>query len=284
VAQPLAIVPVDADGDARLDLLISYHLAAPALFLNQGDGTFRKAARAPDPRQEGAAAGFAAASLLPFTRTDGADERFLALRATAGRGASLAARFGVAAADFDLSSRLALFSGEGALEPNINKFEEGRDFARPAAVLWNSGHAWLPLPPKAGEAAAVLPTATIRGIAIADFDGDGDPDVVLAQNNGSPVYLRNDQRLGLPWLRVRLTATRTHPEAGGAHVEVHTPRRVFVQTVAPALGFMAQSESTLTFGLGEDARVRRIVVRWPSGQVQEVKPEGLNRTLEIREP
>ncbi len=284
VAQPLAIVPVDADGDTKLDLLISYHLAPPALFLNQGDGTFRKAARAPDRRQEGAAAGFAAASSLPFARTDGADERFLALRAAAARGVTLASRGGVATADFDLSSRLELFSGEGALESNINKFENGRNFARLASVLWHTGHEWTAVAAKAGEAAVPLPTTTARGIAVADFDGDGDLDVVIAQNNGSPVYLRNDQRLGLPWLRLHLTATRSQPEAGGARVEVHTPRRVFVQTVAPQLGFMAQSESTLTFGLGEDARVRRIVIRWPSGQVQELKPEGLNRTLEIREP
>ena len=284
VAQPLAIVPVDADGDSRLDLLVSYHLAPPALFLNQGDGTFRKAARAPDRRQEGAAAGFAASSSLPFARTDGADERFLALRSTAALGNSLAARLGVATADFDLSSRLELFSGEGALEPNINKFEDGRDFQRKPALLWNDGRAWLAVAPKAGEVAAVLPPVTARGIAIADFDGDGDPDVVIAQNNGSPIFLRNDQRLGLPWLRVHLTATRSQPEAGGARVEIHTPRRIFAQTVAPQLAFMAQSESTLTFGLGEDARVRRIVIRWPSGQVQELKPEGLNRTIEIREP
>jgi hypothetical protein len=98
------------------------------------------------------------------------------------------------------------------------------------------------------------------------------------------VLLRNDQRLALPWLRLRLVATRSQPEAGGARVEVHTPRRVLAQTVAPAMGYMAQSESVLTFGLGDDARVRKIVIRWPSGQRQEIRPEAINRTLVIREP
>ena len=125
---------------------------------------------------------------------------------------------------------------------------------------------------------------TTRGVAVADLDGDGDADVVIAQNNGAPLLLRNDQRSGLPWLRLQLVATRSSPEAGGARVEVHTPRRIFAQTVAPVTGFMAQSESTLTFGLGEDARVRKIVIQWPSGQTQELRPDALNQTLVIREP
>jgi len=123
-----------------------------------------------------------------------------------------------------------------------------------------------------------------RGIAVADLDGDGDGDVIIAQNNRPALLLRNDQRSGRPWLRLRLVATRSHPEAGGARVEVHTPRRILTQTVAPAVSFMAQSESTLTFGLGEDARVRKVLIRWPSGQRQELRPEAINQTLVIREP
>jgi hypothetical protein len=79
-------------------------------------------------------------------------------------------------------------------------------------------------------------------------------------------------------------ATRSARDAAGAIVEVRTPGRVARQEVMPAMGYFAQSESVLTFGLGEDARVRRIVVRWPSGQRQEIAVEGVNRTMVIREP
>jgi hypothetical protein len=40
----------------------------------------------------------------------------------------------------------------------------------------------------------------------------------------------------------------------------------------------------LDFGLDEDARVRRIVIHWPSGQRQELRPDAINKTLVIREP
>jgi enediyne biosynthesis protein E4 len=59
---------------------------------------------------------------------------------------------------------------------------------------------------------------------------------------------------------------------------------VMTQTWLSAMGLMAQSESVLTFGLGEDARVRRVVVLWPSGQRQEVRPAGVNQVLEMHEP
>jgi hypothetical protein len=147
-------------------------------------------------------------------------------------------------------------------------------------VFWPRGDTWQPL--FSGE--TDTPALTARGVAAADFDGDGDPDFVIAQNHGAPVLLRNDLRTPAPWLRLRLMATRSEPAAGGARVEVHTPRRVFAQTVAPALGYLAQSDAALTFGLGEDTRVRKVVIQWPSGQVQELKPDALNRTLEIREP
>ncbi len=106
----------------------------------------------------------------------------------------------------------------------------------------------------------------------------------MAQNNGPAILLHNEQRAPLPWLRVALQGTHAARDAGGARVEVHTPRRVLLQTVAPAMSFMGQSESILTFGLGEDARVRKVVVVWPSGQRQEIGPVAVNRTLSVAEP
>ena len=284
VAYPLALAPLDANGDRRLDLLVTHHQHAPALFLARGDGTFAKQTIGQAPRQEGAAASLAATGVLPVATSTGDAERLralLAAGATTPEAAALplAARLGVVAADLDLDGRFEVFSGEGRAEPGLNRFENGRDFAREPQILRPRGDTWQPL-----EGAGEFTALTARGVAAADFDGDGDPDIVIAQNHGAPVYLRNDQRAGAPWLRLRLTATRSEPAAGGARVEVHTPRRVLAQTVAPALGFMAQSESALTFGLGEDARVRKVVIQWPSGQVQELKPDALNRTLEIREP
>jgi hypothetical protein len=292
VAKVLAVVPLDANGDGKLDLLFAYQAAESALFINQGDGSFRQWSSGLDNRNEGAAAGLATPSLLPLAPGAGADERVAALLSAGALDAnsrdeaelSLRSKLGFAMLNYDHGGHLELFSGNGRAEPDVCRSEPGRTFRAVPQMLWNRGHAWVPAPFPGADGGAWATPLVVRGVAVADLDGDGNSDVVIVQNSGPAILLHNDQRSGRPWLRIALIATRTQWEAGGARVEVHTPRRVQVRTMTPAMGYMAQSESVLDFGLEEDARVRKIVIRWPSGKRQEVRPEAINQTLVIREP
>jgi hypothetical protein len=302
LAKALAVVPVDANADGKLDLLFSFHTSESLLFLNQGDGTFAPRAMTTGERREGGSAGLTSVSALPFLRSDGVDERFAILRNATplagiansengngdenengnSLGVRLDSRFGFALLDYDRDGRIDVFDGNGVIEPDVNRFESGRNFTTMPQVLWNrSGDSWE-VAPAAADSAWKQPFAA-RGVAVADIDGDGDEDVVMTQSRGSPVVLRNDQRHDLPWLAIDLVATRSAREAGGARVEVETPRRVYAQVAAPAMGFMAQSSSTLLFGLGDDARVRKVVVQWPGGHRQEIRPEAINRRITIVE-
>ncbi|HEY1848027.1 MAG TPA: CRTAC1 family protein, partial [Opitutaceae bacterium] len=191
-------------------------------------------------------------------------------------------KLGVAILDYDLDGRMDIVSAEGMAEPGIIRFEGGRSFASSPALLWNNGRGWTSV---AGQGSGPLGGRLVgRGVAVADIRGTGSLDIVVAQNGGPPRILRNDQRSHNAWLRVDLVGTHCQRDAGGARVEVHTPSGILVQTMEPAMGFMAQSEKTLTFGLGADSRVRSVVVRWPGGARQEIRPPGVNRRIVVTEP
>jgi len=295
-AHPLAVAAVDANGDGRMDLLFTYQTGEDVLFLNRGDGTFRRWTPPRHERQEGASTELVAAGGFLQPGSIRANDRFGLLRAAglamapapdvAEPFCNLREKLGVVLLDYDLDGRMDVISGNGLAEPDLDHFEHGRAFDSTPTLLWNDGERWVPAT-AAPRGEALSRPAVARGIAVADVFGDGYLDVVIAQNGGPPRLLRNDRRfehVRHAWLRIDLVGTHCQRDAGGARVEVHTPRGVLVQTMEPAMGYMAQSESTLTFGLGDDNRVGRVVVRWPDGTLQEVRPPGVNRRLVITEP
>ncbi len=289
-AFPLAVAAVDINGDGKLDLLFKYQNSGDLLFLNQGDGTFRRWVPPVEERRDGVSAGLLGEGALPFARQGQSPGRFGILRAAGlamapvqEEGASychLQEKLGVALFDYDLDGRIDVFSANGLAEPSLVHFERGRSFSSVPALIWNNGRSWVRAPVAAARGNGMV----ARGVAVADVYGSGNLDVAIAQNGGPLRLLRNDLRNHNSWLRVDLVGTHCQRDAGGARVEVHTPRGILVQTMEPAMGFMAQSERTLTFGLGIDDRVRKVVVRWPSGVRQEVRPEGVNRRIVITEP
>jgi hypothetical protein len=108
-----------------------------------------------------------------------------------------------------------------------------------------------------------------RGLAVGDFDRDGDLDLLLTTNQGEAHLYRNDLTSGAHSLRLQLTGTKSNRDAIGATVRLTTPDGTQSRTVKSGSSYLSQSELTLTFGLGPRDAATRVVVEWPSGTVQE---------------
>ena len=96
-------------------------------------------------------------------------------------------------------------------------------------------------------------------------------DLLLTTNQGPAYLYRNDVTPGNRSLRFRLQGTKSNRDGIGAIVRVTTPDGTQSRMVKTGSSYMSQSELAVTFGLGRRDKVDRVVIEWPSGQVQEFR-------------
>jgi hypothetical protein len=312
IAKSLGIAPVDLNNDGWIDFVVANDQVQNFVFSNRHNGTFAEvgaqsgvafdpyglargamgidSARFRNDNALGIAIGNFAnePNALYVAQNDSllfADE---AITEGLGPASRQLLKFGLFFFDYDLDGRLDVLTANGHIEEEISKIQKSQSYRQPAQLFWNvssrKGAAFVPVPPEKAGADLFKPIVG-RGSAYADIDGDGDLDVVLTQIAGSPLLLRNDQKLGHRWLRLKLIGAKSNRDAIGAWVKVRVEGRTLAQQVMPAKGYLSQSESVLTFGLGNAKRVDAVEITWPGGAVQKVssvKVDALNMINEAR--
>lgn len=175
-------------------------------------------------------------------------------------------KFGAVFCDFDRDGRPDLFTSNGHLEPDIATARPGQTYAQPAQLFHNTGDMRQLFEP-VGSNGPGFPAVVGRGCAFLDYDGDGDPDLVVTENNGPARLFRNDTRPSGQGVRLLLVGTgaTTNRDAIGAEVAAESAGVTRRWYVSPTHGYLSQSERTVTVGLGGGG-VDRAAVRWPGTQ------------------
>lgn len=110
-----------------------------------------------------------------------------------------------------------------------------------------------------------------RGIALVDWDRDGDLDLWVTNRTAPRVrLLRNDATGENHFLALQLQGTTCNRDAIGARVEARfadASKPVLIKTVRAGEGFVSQSSKTVHFGLGKEDRLDSVTIRWPGGDV-----------------
>jgi hypothetical protein len=176
--------------------------------------------------------------------------------------------FGCAFADLDLDGDLDLVVVNGHIDETVRNIRGNVGYAQPPHLFLNqSNGTFREVAAEAGREFAQPRVG--RGLACADFDRDGDVDVLITTNNGPAVLFRNDQHAGNRFVRFHLRGTTSNRDAIGATVRIFHGGTSQSRLVKSGSSYLSQSELAVTFGVGMRDRIDRVVVSWPNGRTEE---------------
>ncbi|MGC6566156.1 MAG: VCBS repeat-containing protein, partial [Akkermansiaceae bacterium] len=121
------------------------------------------------------------------------------------------------------------------------------------------------------------------GAATADFDGDGDPDLVVSNADG-PVSIYRNKGSSARRVAVKLEGVAANRQALGAIIGLESGGVSQTRTITLARGWLSASETTALFGLGESTKVDRLEILWPGGARQIYKDLDTDQLYVITEP
>lgn len=203
-------------------------------------------------------------------------------RSAVGRASLLSLTFGAFFFDFDLDGWLDIFTANGHIEEEIGRVQPKVQFRQPPLLFRNQGNGKFTDVSKLTGADLRKPIVA-RGAAYADFDHDGDLDVLISTNHGPAYLYRNDGGNKNNWLQVKLEGTKSNRSAIGAVVRIESASGQQWRMVHSGSSYCSQSDLALTFGLGPDTVVKRIQIEWPSGGRQVLENIKARQTLRIKE-
>jgi len=203
-------------------------------------------------------------------------------RSAVGRASLLSLTFGCFFFDYDLDGWPDIFAANGHIDEEIGRVQPRIAYRESPLLFRNTGGGRFE-----NVSAAVGPDfarpVVARGAAYADFDRDGDLDILMSTNGGPACLLRNDGGNRNHWLTLRLVGTRSNRDAIGAVVRLETASGRQTQTVHSGSSYCSQSDLALTFGLGSDPAATAIEIAWPSGAKDRVSRLAANQFVTIRE-
>lgn len=308
LGKALGVLFIDVDEDGWLDLLVANDVTPNNFFRNLGDGRFESLAfdvGLDDPRGAMGVGAFDVDGDLDYdlavtywqmepnaiyrnnlVRHESKKSRVPAFQDVAtelgfARASIGKVGWGFAVTDFDNDTHLDAFVTNGYTSPDY----ETSMLCEPQAPLLFRGDAsgaFMELTDR--SYGKFLDTKwNGRGVATSDVDQDGDPDLIVTQNNGEAILLRTDGGERSQWLQVDLEGKQSPRDPAGARVEVKLANRTLTRQLFLGSSYLCTDSKTLLFGLGSAKSYEEIVVRWPSGKVTTLPGGRSNQRLTIRE-
>jgi hypothetical protein len=238
----------DVDGNGLPDITVTnFSEELNTLYLNRGEGVFEESAV-----KAGLGSGF-----MPLG-------------------------FGTKMFDADNDGDLDIHVTNGHVIDNVKLYRPTLSYAQKDLLYENVGGKFRDVTTLGGP--ALQATRVGRGLAVADFDNDGNLDIAISSLGQRAVLLRNQGTRPGNWIMVRAKGKKSNAFGLGATVTIETTEGRQVREINNTASYISSHDIRLHVGLGAAKIVRQIEILWPSGTRQILKDVAVNQVLVIEEP
>jgi hypothetical protein len=183
--------------------------------------------------------------------------------------------------DFDDDGDPDLFLVNGHPDDLIEMRTARVKYREPLLLFENTGRAFRNVGALSG--AVFAKDFSGRGMAVGDFDNDGDLDVLVSNNGEPPLLLRNEGGNRNNWVGLQLVAAKSNPAGVGAVIawQAGGVRRTRLKTAGGS--YLASHDPREVLGLGAATKIDAIEIRWPSGRVDKLSGVPINTYVKVVE-
>lgn len=143
---------------------------------------------------------------------------------------------------------------------------------------------WAPQFRNEAEALGLNSPSFSNGSAYADFDNDGDLDLIVSNVNMSPFLYQNhtDQLYQeRHWVRFKLEGAPDNPFAIGTTIRIRSGDQEISYQLHPMKGFQSCVDARPTIGLGMDSIMEVVEIQWPDGKSTRLENVPADQEVEV---
>jgi hypothetical protein len=301
----LGVAIADFDRDGHIDVFIANDSIPEFLYRNKGDGTFEDVGLFSGVGVDGEGHAYAgmgvdfsdydndglpdvAISDLAYQKyalyKNVGDGTFAYVTESSGLGqmSFLHSGWGLRFLDYDNDGWKDLFVVQAHVLDTVELAYPQLRYREPMLLARNTGHKFVDVSSESGPVFHE-PWAS-RGMAAGDIDNDGRVDAVVTTNGGAAHILRNETDTHNHWLLLNLVGHKSNRDAIGTAVKIVTSKGIQMATVTTSGSYLSSSDKRVHFGLGRDATVQSLEIRWPSGIIQRLQNAEADQILRVDEP